>query len=93
MFDGNTAPVFLDPLLDYRRDVGLAEDPDALFYTHPGPKIFRFAVNPVNGRFSDLLGTPWWKSSLAERRAHWRQFLECGACDSLCVARVFRADR
>ena len=61
MFDGNTAQVFLDPLLDHRRDVGLAEDPDALFYTHPGPKIFRFAVNPVNGRFSDLLGTPWWK--------------------------------
>ena len=33
----------------------------ALFYTHPGPKIFRFAVNAVNGRFSDLLGIPWWK--------------------------------
>ena len=61
MFDRNTAQVFLDPLLDHRRDVGLAEDPDALFYTHPGPKIFRFAVNPVNGRFSDLLGIPWWK--------------------------------
>ena len=56
--DRNTAQVFLDPLLDHRRDVGLAEDPDALFYTHPGPKIFRFAVNPVNGRFSDLLGIP-----------------------------------
>ena len=50
--------MFLDPLLDHRRDVGLAEDPDALFYTHPVPKIFRFAVNPVNGRFSDLLGIP-----------------------------------
>ena len=59
--DRNTAQVFLDPLLDHRRDVGLAEDPDALFYTHPGPKIFRFAVNPVNGRFSDLLGIPWWQ--------------------------------
>ena len=59
--DRNTAQVFLDPLLNHRRDVGLAEDPDALFYTHPGPKIFRFAVNPFNGRFSDLLGTPWWK--------------------------------
>ena len=56
MFDRNTVQVFLDPLLDHRRDVGLAKDPDALFYTHPGPKIFRFAVNPVNGRFSDLLG-------------------------------------
>ena len=61
MFDGNTAQVFLDPLLDHRREVGLAEDPDALFYTHPGPKIFRFAVNSVNGRYSDLLGIPWWK--------------------------------
>ena len=61
MFDGNTAQVFLDPLLDSRRDVGLAEDPDALFYTHPGPKIFRFAVNAANGRFSDLMGIPWWK--------------------------------
>ena len=50
--------VFLDPLLNHWRDVGPAEDPDALFYTHPGPKIFRFAVNPVNGRFSDLLGIP-----------------------------------
>ena len=56
--DRNTAQVFLDPLLNHRRDVGLAENPDALFYTHPGPKIFRFAVNPVNGRFSDLLGIP-----------------------------------
>ena len=61
MFEGNTAQVFLDPLLDHRRDVGLAEDPDALFYTHPGPKIFRFAVNVANGRHSDLLGIPWWK--------------------------------
>ena len=61
MFAGNTAQVFLDPLLDHRREVGLAEDPDALFYTHPGPKIFRFAVNPANGRYSDLLGIPWWK--------------------------------
>ena len=61
IFDGNTAQVFLDPLLDYRRDVGFADDPDALFYTHPGPKIFRFAVNPVNGQYSDLLGIPWWK--------------------------------
>lgn len=61
MFDVNTAQVFLDPLLEHRREVGLAEDPAALFYTHPGPKIFRFAVNPVNGRYSDLLGIPWWK--------------------------------
>ncbi len=61
MFDRNTAQVFLDPLLDHRRDVGLGEDPDALFYTHPGSKIFRFAVNAVNGRFSDLMGIPWWK--------------------------------
>ena len=61
MFGRNTAQVFLDPLLDHRRDVGLAENPDALFYTHPGPKIFRFAVSPANGRVSDLLGIPWWK--------------------------------
>ena len=61
IFNGNTAQVFLDPLLDHRRDVGLADDADALFYTHPGPKIFRFAVNPANGRYSDLLGIPWWK--------------------------------
>ncbi len=61
MLAGNTAQVFLDPLLDHRREVGLAEDPDALFYTHPGPKIFRFAVNSANGRYSDLLGIPWWK--------------------------------
>lgn len=61
MFAGNTAQVFLDPLLDHRREVGLAEDPDALFYTHPGPKIFRFAVNLFNGRYSDLLGISWWK--------------------------------
>lgn len=61
MFDRNIAQVFLDPLLDHQRDVGLAEDPDALFYTHPGPKIFRFAVNAANGRFSDLMGIPWWK--------------------------------
>lgn len=61
MFGRNTAQVFLDPLLDHRRDIGLAEDPDALFYTHPGPKIFRFAVNAANGRFSDLMGIPWWK--------------------------------
>ena len=33
MFGRNTALVFLDPLLDHRRDVGLAADPDALF-TH-----------------------------------------------------------
>ena len=61
MFGRNTAQVFLDPLLDHWRDVGLAENPDALFYTHPGPKIFRFAVSPANGRVSDLLGIPWWK--------------------------------
>ena len=61
MFGRNTAQVFLDPLLDHRRDVGLANDPDALFYTHPGPKIFRFAVNAANARFSDLMGIPWWK--------------------------------
>ncbi|MDE0299920.1 MAG: hypothetical protein OXN17_14895 [Candidatus Poribacteria bacterium] len=61
MFGKNTAQVFLDPLLDHRRDVGLAEDPDALFYAHPGPKIFRFAVNAANGQFSDLMGIPWWK--------------------------------
>ena len=61
MFGRNTAQVFLDPLLDHRRDVGLAADPDALFYTYPGPKIFRFAVNAADGRFSDLMGIPWWK--------------------------------
>ena len=61
MFDRNIAQVFLDPLSDHQRDVGLAEDPDALFYAHPGPKIFRFAVNAANGRSSDLMGIPWWK--------------------------------
>ena len=89
MFGRNTAQVFLDPLLDHRRDVGLAEDPDALFYTHPSPKIFRFAVNVANGRHFGLARHSVVESSLAKRNAHWRQFLERGTGNSFCVARVF----
>ena len=92
MLDGNTAQVFLDPLLDHRRDVGIAEDPDALFYTHPGPKIFRFAVNAANGRFSDLMGIPWWKVPWQSATHIGDDFWSAETGNSLCVVRVLRVD-
>lgn len=59
--NGATAEVFLDPFLDHQRKVGLANDPEDMFYNHPGPKIFRFGVNAHNERTSDLLGLSWWQ--------------------------------
>ena len=61
MFVGNTAEVFLDPLHEYRRRAGLDDDPEEFFFNHLGPKIFRFAVNAANGRFSELKGAPGYR--------------------------------
>ena len=61
MFTGHTAEVFLDPLREYHRPAGLNDDPEEMFFNHPGAKIFRFAVNAANGRLAELLGLPWWQ--------------------------------
>ena len=61
MFVGQTVEVFLDPLRECRRRVGLGRDGREMFFNHTGPKIFRFAVNAAGGRYSELLGIPWWK--------------------------------
>ena len=61
MLAGNTVEVFLDPFLESRRKAGLTEDPDELFYNYRKARIFRFAVNAVNGRLSELMGRPWWQ--------------------------------
>jgi hypothetical protein len=62
MFVGQTVEVFLDPLREYRRRSGLAPDGREMFFNHPGPKIFRFAVNAAGGRYSELMGVSWWKT-------------------------------
>ena len=61
MFVGNTMEIFLDPFLEHRRKAGLDNDLSKLFYHHLGAKIFRFAVNAANGRYSELMGLPWYK--------------------------------
>ena len=92
MLDGNTAQVFLDPLLDHRRDVGIAEDPDALFYTTPWPKDFPICGQRCQRSFFRPNGDTVVESPLAKRNAHWRQFLERGTGNSLCVVRILRVD-
>ena len=62
MFVGQTVEVFLDPLREYRRRSGLAPDDREMFFNHPGAKIFRFAVNAAGGRYTELMGVPWWKT-------------------------------
>ncbi|MEE3373414.1 MAG: hypothetical protein VX346_29020 [Planctomycetota bacterium] len=61
MFVGQTVEVFLDPLRESRRRRGWDRDDGEMFFNHPGPKIFRFAVNAAGGRYSELMGVPWWK--------------------------------
>ena len=61
MFVAPTVEVFLDPLRESRRRTGLGQDDREMFCNHPGPKIFRFAVNVAGGRYSELMGVPWWK--------------------------------
>ena len=56
-----TAEVFLDPFLESRRKSGLDEDPEELYYNYRQARIFRFAVNAVNGRHAELMGRPWWQ--------------------------------
>ncbi|MBB75506.1 MAG: hypothetical protein CMJ75_13450 [Planctomycetaceae bacterium] len=61
LFVGQTVEVFLDPLRESRRPTGWDRDDGEMFFNHPGPKIFRFAVNAAGGRYSELMGVPWWK--------------------------------
>lgn len=71
MFVGPTVELFLDPLRESRRRTGLGPDNREMFFNHPGPKIFRFAVNVAGGRYSELMGVSWWK-------VPWQSAVEIG---------------